>query len=283
MSVRGSAITLTQPSGFALAGFVSVSAAMSLRLVVAVPLALTLFACQLPELGGAVQSNLVGKPKIGIEPIKKPKKPIKPSKKPSDKPTLKPNDKPNTKPVEKPTEKPSEQPTEKPVEPPQDSPSDPVEPPPDQPVAPPAPTGEETGPLIGLLAAHNDARAAVGVAPLVWSNEVAAHAQDWANHLAANNDCKLAHRPQNPYGQNLFWSSRAATAAQAVAMWVAEKANYDAASNTCTPNTVCGHYTQIVWANTTRLGCGRATCGGGAEIWVCNYDPRGNYNGQRPY
>jgi hypothetical protein len=54
---------------------------------------------------------------------------------------------------------------------------------------------------------------------------------------------------------------------------------------------VCGHYTQIVWKTTTRLGCGVALCDQNSpfmgfpkwEFWVCNYAPPGNYNGQRPY
>jgi hypothetical protein len=45
---------------------------------------------------------------------------------------------------------------------------------------------------------------------------------------------------------------------------------------------VCGHYTQIVWRNTKSVGCAVAR-GKGVEVWVCNYDPPGNYAGQRPY
>ena len=43
-------------------------------------------------------------------------------------------------------------------------------------------------------------------------------------------------------------------------------------------------------ADTVRIGCGKATCqdnapwGSGAwEIWVCNYDPPGNWVGEKPY
>ncbi len=49
---------------------------------------------------------------------------------------------------------------------------------------------------------------------------------------------------------------------------------------------VCGHYTQIVWKNTERIGCGKATArrdGIFKVYWVCQYDPSGNYVGQRPY
>jgi len=149
-----------------------------------------------------------------------------------------------------------------------------------KPSEPAKPTGEETGALVGLRAAHDEARALVGVAPLSWSNTLGAYAQEWANQLAAN-DCKLAHRPSSPYGENLFWKTSTATASEVVAAWTAESANFDAASNSCSAD-VCGHYTQVVWSATTSLGCGVASCGQ-QQVWVCNYDPRGNIVGQKPY
>ena len=65
-----------------------------------------------------------------------------------------------------------------------------------------------------------------------------------------------------------------------VETWAAELADYDAKKNRC--KGVCGHYTQIVWRKSQRLGCGMASCGD-TEVWVCNYDPPGNFLGQRPY
>ena len=69
----------------------------------------------------------------------------------------------------------------------------------------------------------------------------------------------------------------------AVALWVAEEASYDYASNTC--SAVCGHYTQVVWAQSQRLGCGVSSCPniGYPNTIVCNYSPGGNVGGQRPY
>ena len=43
-----------------------------------------------------------------------------------------------------------------------------------------------------------------------------------------------------------------------------------------------GHYTQMVWRETTALGCGEAICNK-TLIVACNYDPPGNYIGRRPY
>ncbi|MCA9635011.1 MAG: hypothetical protein KC420_03145, partial [Myxococcales bacterium] len=63
-----------------------------------------------------------------------------------------------------------------------------------------------------------------------------------------------------------------------VGAWASEASAYNAQTGACSG--VCGHYTQIVWSSTSALGCGYATCGAG-EIWVCNYDPRGNILGQK--
>jgi pathogenesis-related protein 1 len=130
-----------------------------------------------------------------------------------------------------------------------------------------------------MLAAHNAQRAALGISPLTWSAALALRAQDWANTLLARN--QLIHRPKSDYGENLFAVTGAAASPESVVgAWDAEARDYDYASNKC--RRMCGHYTQIVWAATTRVGCGMAR-NSRREVWVCNYDPPGNYLGRRPY
>jgi uncharacterized protein YkwD len=53
-----------------------------------------------------------------------------------------------------------------------------------------------------MLALHNGARARVGVAPLIWSDRLAALAQEWAGTLLAHK--KFFHRPGSTSGENLF-------------------------------------------------------------------------------
>ena len=131
----------------------------------------------------------------------------------------------------------------------------------------------------GTLAAHNAVRARVGMAPLAWSDRLAAHSQDWADTLLERR--QFAHSPHSPYGQNLYEiTGAAASAAQVVNAWAAESRDYDYSSNRC--GGVCGHYTQIVWGGTKEVGCAVAR-GGGREVWVCDYDPPGNIVGTRPY
>ena len=141
---------------------------------------------------------------------------------------------------------------------------------------------EAPTPFSGIVAAHNRVRQRVGVPPLRWSEEVSRYAQDWANRLKAGH-CRMQHRSNNGYGENLAWGSGGLSPQSVVEMWAEEGEDYDYADNTCRQGQVCGHYTQVVWAASTELGCGMARCNDGSEIWVCNYNPPGNYIGRKPY
>ena len=131
-----------------------------------------------------------------------------------------------------------------------------------------------------FLAAHNAARAKVGVPPLEWSDKLASVAQEWADHLSATGG--FEHRSKSKYGENLFEMRGAkATPAEVVQRWDAEAANYNYKANKCKGGQ-CGHYTQVVWRGTKEVGCAVASRGN-REVWVCEYNPPGNYIGQRPY
>ncbi len=146
--------------------------------------------------------------------------------------------------------------------------------------------------LSGITALHNQVRAMVGVAPLTWDPDLAAVAQAWADQcvdveipigLIDHNAGRSDNYP-GYVGENVYGSGGTATPSGAVSLWAAEEANYDYASNTCAQGKVCGHYTQLVWSTTQRLGCGLSSCPGltyGSTI-VCDYSPGGN-NGSRPY
>ena len=143
----------------------------------------------------------------------------------------------------------------------------------------------ETGVLVGITAAHNRIRAEKGVGDLAWDGALAQVAQDWADTLAAD-DCAFMHSTTG-YGENLYAFSAAGqvTPDTVVDAWASEEAWYDYATNTCTPpeGGSCGHYTQVVWAGSERVGCGVSVCDTGWELWVCNYDPPGNWVGEKPY
>jgi hypothetical protein len=130
-----------------------------------------------------------------------------------------------------------------------------------------------------MLDTHNAIRAHLNLLPLQWSAELASVSQKWANRLLEKRRLDL--NPDSTYGENLFMiSGGSASPAAVVRQWASESQNYDYHSNSCSG--ICGHYTQLVWRRTQRVGCAVAR-GAGYEIWVCNYDPPGNISGQLPY
>jgi len=137
------------------------------------------------------------------------------------------------------------------------------------------------GEINQLIDLHNEVRADVGVGTVAWSNTVASTAQSWANQLGQRG-CDMQHS-QSHYGENLFmsWGGNYG-AADAVRSWESEKQYYHGQTIDHSNYRIFGHYTQIVWRNTQYIGCGKATCGQKIVI-VCNYNPAGNYIGQRPY
>jgi uncharacterized protein YkwD len=142
------------------------------------------------------------------------------------------------------------------------------------------PSGTESGKMSGITEAHNKYRRELNIPDLVWDEQVAAYAQEWAENLKREG-CNLKHRTRGKYGENLAWAGgKNLTTSEVVKMWYDEVQYYDYATNSC--KKVCGHYTQVVWKNSKRLGCGMASCGN-TEVWVCNYDPPGNFVGQKPY
>ncbi|MEO9870411.1 CAP domain-containing protein [Ekhidna sp.] len=134
-----------------------------------------------------------------------------------------------------------------------------------------------------ILDRHNYWRADVGVnEKLEWSDEMAALAADWAKKLKRKK-CGWEHRPDNKFGENLFKGTAGVfDAAYVVDAWASEKADYNYKRNKCKSGKMCGHYTQMVWQTTKKVGCAKIECDG-MDIWVCNYDPPGNWVGKKPY
>lgn len=147
-----------------------------------------------------------------------------------------------------------------------------------------------------MVDAHNKWRVKVGEPRLSYSMKLEESAQAWADHLKNKNACQMQHsQPKGRYGENLYWASpiiwtdgrrevQKVTPQMVVESWASERADYNPTSNRCRPGKVCGHYTQVVWKTTTMVGCGFAVCADTKEqIWVCRYQPPGNWVGERPF
>ncbi|MCI5142669.1 MAG: SCP-like extracellular [Candidatus Electrothrix sp. ATG1] len=141
-----------------------------------------------------------------------------------------------------------------------------------------------------MTAAHNALRSQLGVPGLKWSGQLANAAQDWANQLAQTS-CRLR-QSSSGYGENLYWAGpktysngikkiQEISGQDVVNTWIYEGKTYSYPSNSCKGE--CGNYTQVIWRDTTEVGCGMALCSDKAQIWVCNYSPAGNVIGRKPY
>ena len=125
---------------------------------------------------------------------------------------------------------------------------------------------------------------------LIRSATLEQDAQSRANYLAKTG--KFSHDPSNlshKYGENLFAFSENSTPnfKSIIQKWYKEGSYYDYETNSCQSGKVCGHYTQIIWKNSQKIGCASAQYQKGrfknGYVTVCKYYPYGNIIGQRPY
>ena len=140
----------------------------------------------------------------------------------------------------------------------------------------------ESGRMVGVTEAHNVIRRTYGVPDLVYDTDLEVVSAEWIAHLASNG-CMLEHNWDSPLGENLFWSNYPASPEAVVESWASEVQYYDYETNSCEDGQMCGHYTQVIWSTTERVGCSVGACDDGSEIWMCNYDPAGNMVGVQPY
>lgn len=149
-------------------------------------------------------------------------------------------------------------------------------------------TGGASSPSTGMeaeiLSAHNSYRSQVGSPPLRWSNALAAHAQEWANHLSATQS--FNHSGVQGEGENLWIGSSGHFSFTRMIQRFGDEKQYFI--NGAFPNASTtgnwkdvGHYTQIIWHNTTEVGCAIARGNDGKDRLVCRYSPPGNVIGQK--
>ncbi|XP_050995656.1 glioma pathogenesis-related protein 1 [Acomys russatus] len=124
-----------------------------------------------------------------------------------------------------------------------------------------------------------------------WDPKLAQIAKAWTQ------SCRFQHNPElmsrlhpnfTVLGENIWTGSLSLfSASSAIKSWYDEIKYYDFSTMRCT--NVCGHYTQVVWADSYKIGCAVQFCPRvsgfnypDAAHFVCNYGPGGNYPTQ-PY
>jgi hypothetical protein len=136
-----------------------------------------------------------------------------------------------------------------------------------------------------ILAAHNAERATVGMPPLAWDpalgNAAAAYAQQMAmTGLFAHSD----RSQRRGMGENLWMGTHGAFSIEAmVGGWISEKRNFRPGVFPNVSRTGdwadVGHYTQMIWPTTSRVGCAIASTPR-VDYLVCRYATAGNIDGR---
>ena len=135
-----------------------------------------------------------------------------------------------------------------------------------------------------ILAVHNVERARAGVPALQWDNALGSAAAAYAQQMALSGRFTHSDRSARPgTGENLWMGTHGAFGIEAmVGGWSSEKqwfvpGTFPNVSRTGNWEDV-GHYTQMIWPTTTRVGCALASTPR-IDYLVCRYAYKGNVDG----
>ncbi|XP_047436783.1 C-type lectin domain family 18 member A-like [Mugil cephalus] len=136
-----------------------------------------------------------------------------------------------------------------------------------------------------IVAQHNRLRSrvkpmAANMQKMEWNEELATLAKERASLCHA--DSSLPHSSSFRHvGWNTHLSvSGVASSSDIIDGWFEEGNNFVYLSGRCRGNATCQHYTQLVWATSSHLGCANHLCQRDGDIWetfVCAYYPGGNW------
>lgn len=141
-----------------------------------------------------------------------------------------------------------------------------------------------------VLDAHNVHRANHSVSDLTWDDDLAASAQNLVDKCVYQHDTSIG--PASSYGQNIGYGIDAEEIDKMIHWMYDEIVKYEPYfGQPDVPSSVfkdVGHFTQIVWKGTSKVGCATKVCqplanaasGQALSFTVCNYGPPGNVAGQ---
>jgi hypothetical protein len=136
-----------------------------------------------------------------------------------------------------------------------------------------------------IIAVHNVERALAHVPPVRWDSGLAGQAASYARWLAATGMFRHSdRRSRGGTGENLWMGTRGAfSIEQMIGGWVSERRSFVPGTFPYVSRTRSwadvGHYTQMIWPTTTRVGCAIASARGN-DVLVCRYGPAGNVDGR---
>ncbi len=150
---------------------------------------------------------------------------------------------------------------------------------------------------IKALEIHNYARKQVGSTPLVWSEKLEKQALLYAKILARKDNKQNMKHSQTNDGENMTYSYSAEIRdgvvvptfssnplTEASIGWYEEIKDYRYSKiKKIRIGRPVGHYTQMVWKNTKKVGIAYAISKKGSVYVVARYFPAGNLIGKHPY
>ncbi|KAI1479089.1 PR-1-like protein [Daldinia eschscholtzii] len=131
--------------------------------------------------------------------------------------------------------------------------------------------------VYAILNSTNFHRASHNASAVRWNTTLANFASDYLaeSPFFENKSCRMKHSG-GPYGENLALGC--SDAGDCVDMWAHEAVQYDFDYPGFSEET--GHFTQLVWQDTTDVGCDAKLCPGNYGWYLaCEYWPRGNIIG----
>ena len=145
------------------------------------------------------------------------------------------------------------------------------------------------------LKVHNDARLNVGVDPLVWSEKLKNEALNYAKYLARRDIFKHSSTTINGENLAMFYESinfegetnyvySSTPLYDSSIEWYNEIIHYKYSKiRRYRIGPKVGHYTQMIWRDTKKVGIASAISKNGKVYIVARYYPRGNFFGEYPY
>jgi len=141
-----------------------------------------------------------------------------------------------------------------------------------------------------LLAAHKKCRELHGLPPLKWHDKCASTAEDWALVLKTKYNGQMehgGHKGNGPQGKDMGQNLAMNWASDDSAICLGDDATYRWYDEIIEPGydykkpdyqSGTGHFTQVIWKDTTHVGAARIKCGN-TSLVVANYYPPGNWMG----
>lgn len=137
---------------------------------------------------------------------------------------------------------------------------------------------------------HNFYRNIHGTNNVQWDQELAKTAQNFAWAQSKANPSSLGgHTTPHGVGENIYYNPKALSSpssaiVDAINSWYEELRSYDFSTGNLgkgAPDPMVGHFTQLIWHGTTKVGCGVAKASNGRWHVYCHYTPSGNGGNNR--